>query len=478
MKQPKDIRPLTVKTVKELQTELKRRSSSWSINPKFVKEQDLENLSSQYSLGARIVKLDEVKGQPFHRTASPGVLRSNKPLPPSWDWRNVNGRNFVTAVKDQMSCGACTAFACAATIESNMLIQDDKDISQILPGTYDLSESSLFFTAGRSCKLGWDLLGTLTYAVNQGICYESSYPFSPNDQQSYIIPSGMGGTNTVKLNAFSSTSDIQTMKNWLVNKGPLIADFEVYHDFFYFFHYSEEEVYRYAIGGLAGGHATSVIGYDDNREAWLCKNSWGASDAHPDGCFWIGYGECGLDELMYIPEGITKVNNSDKISYDPNNLRIEKQPDGTYLLFEGNHALRFFANEEDAKNGLAVAKRHNRVRWVGRGISHSNPKRKDYLFEYWTGDSGLPHTPLTNIDIIPYNPNNTFIKYNKDRGDWSVCERLGNGEILGMFIAFDMDDALAILNVVQNNNRLGYIGRDNHRSNRKDYIMRYFEYKK
>jgi C1A family cysteine protease len=43
-------------------------------------------------------------------------------FPPSWDWRNVAGRSFISPVKDQGSCGSCVAFGTAATIDGTVRV--------------------------------------------------------------------------------------------------------------------------------------------------------------------------------------------------------------------------------------------------------------------------------------------------------------------------------------------------------------------
>ena len=75
---------------------------------------------------------------------------STLPLPPSIDWRNVNGQNWVTEIRNQETCGACVAFATCAVLESRAKwIQEDSDLP------IDLSVAHLFFCgAGEACETG------------------------------------------------------------------------------------------------------------------------------------------------------------------------------------------------------------------------------------------------------------------------------------------------------------------------------------
>jgi hypothetical protein len=104
---------------------------------------------------------------------------------------------------------------------------------------------------------------------------------------------------------------------------------------------------------------------------------------------------------------------------------------------------------------------------VGRDNPRSN--RRDYILEYWTGNSGLPAEPLTRTDALPYHPANV-VATDLDAQGW----RLQEGSHW-MLTAHDMNDALAMLRVVERSSRMCFIGRGNNRPNRKDYIMTYFE---
>src|SRR5205809_464618 len=65
-------------------------------------------------------------------------------LPTALDWRNFNGQNFITPIRDQGGCGSCVAFGTCATIEAKFRVQRND------PGlAVDLSEAHLFFCLGK-----------------------------------------------------------------------------------------------------------------------------------------------------------------------------------------------------------------------------------------------------------------------------------------------------------------------------------------
>lgn len=65
--------------------------------------------------------------------------------PAAYDLRNVGGKNFVTTIKNQASCGSCVSFGTVATVESTLRVQrGDAGLA------VDLSEAHLFFCHARA----------------------------------------------------------------------------------------------------------------------------------------------------------------------------------------------------------------------------------------------------------------------------------------------------------------------------------------
>lgn len=156
----------------------------------------------------------------------------------------------------------------------------------------------------------------------------------------------------------------------------------------------------------------------------------------------------------------------DVLSYDPAHLQIKDEEPNGWLL-EGSSRMKMFASQEDALNGLAVARRYRGHGFVGR--NNARPNRRDYIVEYWTGSSGLPWQALSKTDRISFHASKLFGAYLGADG-WSI--RDGASMLLTVDNA---NDAAQIMQVMQAYRWMCFIGRDNHRPDRKAYIMTYWE---
>lgn len=214
---------------------------------------------------------------------------------PHIDWRNVNGKNHVTLVKDQGNCGSCVSFGTVGTTESMASIQHGV--------TLDLSEADLHFCSshGPNCE-GWWPDDALQQLNAHGVVPEDKFPyntaFDGNGPHCHAISDH--DRYAVKLGEYHSLASVAERKAWLSNVGPVAGVFEVFEDFFTY----GSGVYHHITGSSQGHHCVEIIGYDDAERCWIAKNSWDTSWGD-SGFFKIGYGECGIEsDAFYGERGI------------------------------------------------------------------------------------------------------------------------------------------------------------------------------
>ena len=102
--------------------------------------------------GARNTKSDEIASEiadqfsdpsndPFdytQKSAKRKAVRAAKDLPETFDLRNVDGKSYVTSVKNQYPFGSCWGFAAIAAAETSIL-GDPENLTSLTADTMDLS---------------------------------------------------------------------------------------------------------------------------------------------------------------------------------------------------------------------------------------------------------------------------------------------------------------------------------------------------
>jgi putative hemolysin len=242
---------------------------------------------------------------PGAETYEPGPVGAP---PSSFDWRDHQGYDWLTPIRNQGGCGSCWAFAAVGIAEAvhNIANHDpslDKDISE----QYLVSDCD---TYSGDCCGGWHD-SALQYLRDDGVpdddcmtyvdgwgcgcdggaCTDCAYSCSDrtcddrcadwSSRLEYI--SGMG----------TVSSDQQAIKQALVDHGPLAVAMGIGSA------YSggwDGDIYR--CGNDSGvNHAVVIVGYDDAGGYWWVRNSWG-SGWNGDGYFKVGYGECSVENYV------------------------------------------------------------------------------------------------------------------------------------------------------------------------------------
>jgi papain like protease len=208
------------------------------------------------------------------------------------DWRNRWGWPWITTMQDQNGCQACWDFAATGLVESMARIEHAVWSKR--------SEGDAHDGMGATCaSTGWPT-GALDWMVNNaGVCDPACYPWKTDDSAYAPTPDRSG--RTVKIAGYTTLTDVNQQKQWLDAVGPLTCCFDVYNDFFGY----GSGVYHQVSTQRAGTHCVLLVGYDDNQQAWLIKNSWGTGWGM-GGYGWIGYGEINIDG--YAKYGLAATN--------------------------------------------------------------------------------------------------------------------------------------------------------------------------
>ena len=196
----------------------------------------------------------------------------------------------VTPPKDQGDCGSCWAFASVGVFESKLLMAG--------AGINDLSEQQQISCNNEQANCDGGDSTALRYWEWNGPMLESCTLYPSSDASVPLCTDFSCTTLAWRTKGYTDTSyytidttDIEQMKTSLQTDGPAYFRFDVHKDFYtYWDTASSGSVYTQQTNDYSGGHAVLLVGWDDTKQAWLLKNSWGATAGpNGDGTFWMAY---------------------------------------------------------------------------------------------------------------------------------------------------------------------------------------------
>ena len=150
--------------VKSLNKTLKKENQRWQAKDSWLNRMSRSQLK-------RMMTAPTVDGD-FEFSADDEWTQV-KGIPQTLDWRNKNGKNWVSPMMNQGACGSCVAFASIATMETQT------NISALLPGlNIRLSPQHLFSCGGGGCGYGWMPELAAQFLKKNGVVDQACMPYS------------------------------------------------------------------------------------------------------------------------------------------------------------------------------------------------------------------------------------------------------------------------------------------------------------
>jgi cathepsin C len=233
----------------------------------------------------------------------------------TFDWRNKDGSNYLTPVVTQGDCGSCYTISTIHMLTARNKIRAGSTAEPDFSVSFPLYCSEY----NQGCDGGYGFLMS-KWNEDVGLVPSSCLPFSTGGGSCAVAQGCDLGSKRYRahnhhyVGGYYGGSDAESIRQELVEKGPLVMSFEPKEDFMYY----KNGVYKSVPGKIHQeweqvDHAVLLVGYgvEKTQQAyWTLQNSWG-NDWGEDGFFRMARGsdESGSESIAVAADVIEESSN-------------------------------------------------------------------------------------------------------------------------------------------------------------------------
>jgi C1A family cysteine protease len=218
-------------------------------------------------------------------------------LPRSVDLRRSGG---MPEVWDQFGLGACSAFALGSVVQYA--------VRRLLGETFVPSPFFIYYNERVTGKVREDMGSTLSTSIRAlckyGVCSEASCGCALDPPSATAFDEAAAGYEV--LGVIQVDQDIDSIKYAILKGFPVVLGIQVYGSFVSFV-VAETGIVPEPGGDPLGCHTICLIGYDDDHQAFIARNSWGL-EWGKDGHCYLPYGYISNQHLASDPWIITAMS--------------------------------------------------------------------------------------------------------------------------------------------------------------------------